>query len=423
MKPSDKHMGMKTGMIDRTASTRSSYGSENDGGQRRPLKIAFFGHDSNESTIRKRVSAFRAAGSNVIGFMFSRVREGLSRPVEWTNIDLGRTEDGYYGRRLTRLWQAIVVLRRHRDLLRTADVIYARNIDMLIVARIAKAMAGSDAPLVYEALDVHPAMTKRTGIGPILRSVERHLLKACSLLVVSSPTFIDRYFVPVQGYRGPWFLLENKVFADDGWQPESPAREEKSAVSPIWTIGWFGVIRCQRSLDILQRIAAALPDRIVVHLRGIPSEPDRITKEKLERLSSTTRNIFYFGPYRNPQDLPQMYGAVDLTWAVDFSAAGANSDWLIPNRLYEGGLYGVPAIARRSTATGKVVEEDGRGWCLDEPFETNLAHFLRTLDGASYTEMRATLCKKDRSAFVDVSDTADLVSKLSALALRQRAPE
>ena len=416
-------MSMKTGMIDRSASTRPGYGSENDGEKKQPLKIAFFGHDSNESTIRKRVKAFRGAGSDVIGFMFSRHRDGLARPVEWTNVDLGRTEDGHYGRRVARLWRAIMLLRHHCDLLRSADIFYARNIDMLILARIAKAMAGSDAPLVYEALDVHPAMTKRMGLGPILRTVERRLLKACSLLVVSSPMFIDRYFGPVQGYRGPWFLLENKVFANDGPQPETPVREEKSAVSPTWTIGWFGVIRCQRSLDILQRIAAALPDRIVVHLRGTPSEPDGITKDKLEGLSSKTPNILYFGAYRNPQDLPQIYGAVDLTWAVDFSAAGANSDWLIPNRLYEGGLFGVPAISRRATATGKVVEEDGRGWCFDEPFEANLANFLCTLDSKSYADTRAILCKKDRSAFVDVSDTAELVSKLSALARRQAVPD
>jgi succinoglycan biosynthesis protein ExoL len=292
---------------------------------------------------------------------------------------------------------------------------------MLLMARIAKAMARADAPLVYEALDVHPIMTKSSGLGHVLRFGERRLLAASALLVVSSPTFIDRYFAPVQKYTGPWFLLENKVFGGDDASYASPV-EKKPAASPPWTIGWFGVIRCQRSLRLLQDIARAMPDGVIVHIRGIPSERDGITKALLDEVGARVANITYFGAYKSPDDLSQIYGAIDLTWAVDFSASGANSDWLIPNRLYEGGLYGVPAIARRSTATGQIVEEDGRGWCFDEPFESNLANFLLALDYSSYANMREALCKKDRSAFVDVSDTAALVSKLSALAHGETAP-
>lgn len=408
-------------MMDLAIPGRRSPHSGDDGGDRGRLKIAFFGHDSNESTIRKRIRAFRSAGADVIGFMFSRYRDGLEVPVEWNNVDLGQTEDGYYLRRLARLWRAIKILRRHHDLLRRADVFYARNIDMLVLSRIAKAMVGSEAPLVYEVLDIHPAMSRRNGIGRILRFIERRLLKACSLLVISSPLFIERYFSAVQGYRGPWFLLENKVFAT-GERLDPPCQPQKPVAAPPWTIGWFGVIRCRRSLDILQRIAAAMPDRVVIHIRGTPSEPDGITKDMLEGLASEARNMHYFGPYRSPHDLAHIYGDVDLTWAVDFSAAGANSDWLIPNRLYEGGLYGVPAIARKGTATGKIVEEDGRGWCLDEPFEETFKTFLDQLDVATYDALRELLRKKERSSFVDIADTPRLIAALRQLVQMSTSP-
>jgi len=386
----------------------------------RPFNIAFFGHDSNESTIRKRVRAFEAAGSKVTGFMFSRGRSGPVSAPAWENVELGLTEDGYFGRRLVQLFRALIILWSQRRLLRSADVFYARNIDMLLVARVAKAMVRSDAPLVYEALDVHPAMTKSNVTGSILRFAERRLLSASALLVVSSPRFIEQYFSPTQKYAGEWFLLENKIFSGDANFTEMPPTA--AAVGPPWTIGWFGVIRCRRSLDILKTIAASMPDRVIVHIRGIPSERDGITKELLDEAARELRNLFYFGVYQSPRDLPEIYNAIDLTWAVDFSANGANSDWLIPNRLYEGGLYGIPAIARRSTATGDIVEQDSRGWCFDEPFEDNVANFLKLLDGLRYAETASRLRKKDRSAFVDVSDTARLVSKLEEIAHPASSP-
>jgi succinoglycan biosynthesis protein ExoL len=381
----------------------------------RPLRIAFFGHDSNESTIRKRVSALTSAGSEVIGFMFHRRRSGTAPSPDWVNIDLGPTEDRRYARRLARLFQAVVILWQQRPLLRSADIFYARNIDMLLIAWIAKTMTRARAQLVYEALDIHPAMTKPGGIGPILRFIERRLLSGCALLVVSSPTFIDRYFVPIQNYTSSWHLLENKIFWRDMGLLEAQVKRTPVTDGP-YVIGWFGVIRCRRSLDMLQSFAATMPKRIVIHIRGIPSEPDGITSELLTRISRDSQNIFYFGPYRSPADLAEIYGAVDLVWAVDFSAYGANSDWLIPNRLYEGGFYGVPTIARKSTATGNIVEQDGRGWCFDEPFENNVADFLQRLDRSNYTQIATGLQKKERSAFVDVTDTAQLLSTLERIA-------
>ena len=330
-------------------------------------------------------------------------------------MPLGLTDDQHYGRRILHLLAAFPTVWQHRSFLRAADIIYARNIDMLMIAFAAKKLARAKAPLVYEALDVHPAFTKAGWKGRALRFIERTLLRASRLLVVSSPLFIERYFNPIQKFSGPWFLLENKLHASDWDKHPIPRKRERAGGAP-WVIGWFGVIRCQRSLDILQNIAARFPDRVVVHIRGLPSETDGITDNLLRGIASRSRNIFYFGTYRNPRDLAEIYGAVDLAWAVDFSASGANSDWLIPNRLYECGIFGVPAIARKDTATGEIVEQDLRGWCLDEPFDDSLDTFIHQFDSARLSGMAEKLCSKDLSTFVDVHDTLNLMRQMQRIA-------
>ncbi len=379
------------------------------------LRIAFFGHDSSESTIRKRVYEFQSIGAKVTGFMFRRRHDKPVLEPNWTNFDLGMTDDGYHGQRLLRLLAAVGTLVRNRHVLRDADVLYARNIDMLALAAAGKMLTRTRAPIVYEALDVHPAFTKKGIKARFLRFAERRLLSRSRLLIVSSPSFIARYFLPRQNYNGPWFLLENKLGSAAGALMD--ARPRKSPLNaPPWIIGWFGVIRCQRSLEILTRIAERLPRSVIVHIRGLPSERDGITDDLLKDVARKFDNIRYFGVYQSPRDLAEIYGAVDLAWAADFSASGANSDWLIPNRFYEGGLNGVPAIARKGTATGDIVERQSTGWSLDEPFEETFEAFINHLDRSTYTELVDRMLTMDRSAFVDTSDTRQLLQQLAKIA-------
>src|SRR5262249_9258336 len=66
--------------------------------------IAFFGHDSTESTVVKRVRAFQAHDTRVIGFMFRRAqRAGSPAVVPWENIELGTTVDRHYLLRFIKL--------------------------------------------------------------------------------------------------------------------------------------------------------------------------------------------------------------------------------------------------------------------------------------------------------------------------------
>lgn len=381
------------------------------------LRVAFFGHDSNESTVRKRVNGFQYLGATVTGFMFSRRHDKPTIPPTWMNVALGQTEDGYHGKRLVQLAKAISTLFRHQRLLREADVLYARNIDMLLLATAGKILGRVKAPIIYEALDVHPAFTGKGVKSRIFRFAERRLLAISSLLIVSSPVFMDRYFIPIQKYTGPWFLLENKLGASAADQNNLHSRRRTSTGSP-WIIGWFGVIRCQRSIEILMRLAARFPKSVMVHIRGLPSERDDITADLLKDLERQCPNVRYFGVYQSPRDLSEIYGAVDLVWAVDFSASGANSDWLIPNRFYEGGLNGVPALARQGTATGDLVERRQTGWCIAEPFEANLTAFIEKLDIETYATTAKHIRSMDRDTFVDLNDTRELLHKLNTLARR-----
>ncbi|MEM6900615.1 MAG: glycosyl transferase, partial [Pseudomonadota bacterium] len=297
-----------------------------------PPRIAFFGHDIYDAAIRRRAAAFAADGFGVDGFM---MRRGDLANTEWTNVDLGETRDGAFLNRFGQIFRGARIAAAS-DALSRADVIYARNLDMLACAFLAKRHLKLDTPVVYECLDVHRILVRRDPLGMAMRQLERQLASRCKALIVSSPAFLREHFVPRYNLSVPTCLVENRMVdgMDYGLRPTEVVA--RSSSDPL-RIGWFGVLRCSRSLDLLVGLADRLGDRVDIKLRGRVS--GREIPDFEEKIAGR-QNITFGGEFRAPEDLAEIYGSVDIVWAGDFMEAGFNSVWLLPNRLYEGGYYG-----------------------------------------------------------------------------------
>ena len=371
--------------------------------------VAFFGHDSNEPTIVKRVHSFAEGGARVAAFTFTRVRGGASSPATWfDNLHLGFTQDRNYLQRMPNLVIGLFIALSKFQTLRQADVIYARNIDMAIIAALAKALSGSRAALAYEVLDIQRIFFGENLISKLMRFAERRILSTSRMLVVSSPDFIENYFSACQGYSGPWRVLENNIAAD-----REPGMLAGCAPppSPPWKIGWFGPLRCRKSLDTLCAIADRLGRKVFIEIRGAPSEED-LPVELIRSVVAQRSNMAYGGAYTSPDDLAYIYNSVHFSWCVDFLDEGANSDWLLPNRIYEGGLYAVPAIARAGTATARKVEEDGLGVSLKDPLEEVATKYFRRLKTKEFASLRDKIKAMPASKFIDRNDTTMLLEDL-----------
>ena len=359
-------------------------------------RIAFFGHDAADAAVRRRVQGFRDDGLEVAGFTMRR-RDDVQ--VDWENIDLGRTFDGDYRQRIKSIFTGARRAADALDLLASADVIYARNLDMLATAFLAKRHAGLKTPVIYEALDVHRLLTRKDLIGLALRRIEGALLRKTKRLVVSSPGFLENYYeVRHRGQYTP-YLIENRLAAGAEYGPRPKRDDTLSKPTEPLRIGWVGRLRCARSLGLLTELARQLGPQVRIVMHGIAS-PEEVPD--FDQQIQGLENVEFQGRYRAPEDLARIYGGLDLVWAGDFMEAGYNSVWLLPNRIYEGGYYAVPSIAPEGTQTAKWINARAAGFTVSENLACTLPGLVRALiaDRGSIAVKRSHLLDLPESTFV-----------------------
>ncbi len=377
------------------------------------ISIAYFGHNRRDTAFVRRIQSFLDASASVTTFTFRRDGEPESPGPAWPNVDLGHVEHAQFFKRIFFYLGAIRCVRRDKDRLLQADVIYARNLDIFLFAMLARRLAlgfrPSNQKIVYECLDVHETLTKPGLVAKVLRWLERRVLRRADLLVVSSPGFLQNYFEPVQGFKGNSIWVENKLYFG-GHAVSRPAPSDVSPKTPI-VIGWIGVIRCQRTLDLLKAVALAEGDRVKVRIAGLVSH---FLIDDFDGQIAPHDNIEFVGPYDWPHGLAGVYRDVDLVWAQELSWSGHNSDWLIPNRIYEASYFGVPSVALMQTQTGKIIDQRRLGYVLSKESAEEFTQLLRGFDTNELDRIKTDLLRRPIEQFVATPrDTQVLIDAMS----------
>ncbi|ORE92492.1 succinoglycan biosynthesis protein [Stappia sp. 22II-S9-Z10] len=376
------------------------------------LKIGYIVHDLADAAVARRVRMLQRGGAEVALAGFHRTAAAPASVAGVAPLALGRTADGKLAAR------ALSVLAARRDhariaaLLGPVDALVARNLEALAVAsavrrRLGRSVAPHSAsvPLTYEILDIHRLLLGAKGLP--LRALEGRLGADVSQVITSSPAFVEHYLTPLSKVRAPVLLVENKLEAP-------PAALAPRPAGPPWRIGLFGALRDRRSVATLAAVAGASGGSVEIDLRGKPSPA---IFADLPALADSLPGVTFGGPYRLPDDLPALYGGVHFTWCIDEYEAGANSEWLLPNRLYEGCAHGAVPIARKGTAVAARLADLGIGHVLTGEPGAALAAFLAAMTPERYAAMAAAVAATDAAALVTSdAECAALVAAITGRA-------
>jgi len=382
-------------------------------------RVAYFGPDLDDPAVRRRVAQWRHAGFDVLAAAFAR----RGREEDRFAINLGRISARSRLRRIAPLLLAAFRLYRLRKRLAGIDLYIARNIDNAMLALIARRVTGTRAPLVYEVLDVNRSCTTAGLQAFLLRKLEGLVLARICLLVVSSPYFIREYYEKHLTIKCDWLLFENKVPSHARlpcrWPPPQ-ARTEETGARPPWRIGWFGYLDDERSWHLLRQLAAALPQSVSLYVRGMPY--DNFDMKTFLHDIEGLDNAVYGGPFRNPDDLAEIYGAVDIVWSADCNELSANSKWLLSNGIYEAGFFGKPVIALARTAIGEFLERHRSGWLLESPADDALISLIEGLTPGAYREKQEAILALGQDHFIETDEVRSIWHQVKSQEMRGVEP-
>lgn len=273
-------------------------------------------------------------------------------PVE----SLGYVEHMNYRKRIGTLLKAIPSIRKQS---RGMDAIICFNLDLLFITWLALLGIRKKPELIYDIGDIRTSLVKKGVTAKVLRAIERFLLKRISLLMVTSEAYITEYFEGLQGMKGVEILmLENKLNKDDTPPPISRMPDLWSDKRPL-IIGYFGVLRCRKSLKLLNRIALEGEGKVKVIVRGV-----YLDTEDLDGMIRENPYMSFEGPYVFPDDLAKIHSEVDLSWLVH-AHTRQNTMWARIFRFYHACFYGVPMIAQNGSKDGDEVLRYDIGFCID----------------------------------------------------------
>ena len=121
------------------------------------LRVAYFVHNLADAAVARRIAMLHAGGAEVIVAGFCRAETAPLTVAGAPAVALGRTHDAALKQRAGQVARNLVRPRAMVEAARGADVIVARNLEMLALARSAQRRAGVPR-LVYESLDIHRSL-------------------------------------------------------------------------------------------------------------------------------------------------------------------------------------------------------------------------------------------------------------------------
>ena len=146
------------------------------------------------------------------------------------------------------------------------------------------------------------------------------------------------------------------------------------------SIGFVGGFRYQSVINFAKVVGREFP-HIDFHVFGNIME----NKEAIETLDKECDNIHLHGIFKNPQDMPSVYGQLDLVLAM-YDATSINAQYAEPNKMYESIFFRVPIIVSKGTFLSEKVNRLGIGYAINGLDKEEIKAFLTGLTAESLAE-------------------------------------
>lgn len=358
----------------------------------------------------KRITMLQQAGFDVEAVAFERDYHSGRMPDCKVTV-LGKIAHGRYLERIFKICHAIPAMRR---VIKRNHLIYTSGADMAFMALVAG--LGLGKPVVVEIGDIREVQVSSGIKGRVVRFFDKRFINSCSLLVTTTSSFIDIYYREWLKASVPAMVIENKIEADfakkilkNGIQSSV---DGKPLVERPLRIGYFGGLRCEWSWRVLEAFAIAKPEDVEIVLAGYVMDPQDLPKQ-VEKYP----NVTYLGQYKSPQDLPGLYGGVDIIWGC-YRPIGPNDwnlRWARPNRFYESCLFQKPIVSRFGSCDSVDVKRYEIGLIIEDDDIHKVVDCLCKIKTEDLETWKRNMARLPRNVYSYTTEMDDLKGALETI--------
>jgi glycosyltransferase involved in cell wall biosynthesis len=348
--------------------------------------IIFFISSLNATYIIKRIVAMHEAGFNVIVYGFDR---GLSKPnaipsnIETHNLGNIINSHAYMSRPLLIILSLLKILKKETS---KDALLYVAGLDNMFFASIFLRNR-----YIYEICDLRYINGKLARFQGLLRIIDRWLIKKSFLTVLTSDGF-NKYLFGSN-------VLDNIII-----QPNKLNKYFHSVLRPHYSMqdiyslkfGFVGTFRYFNIINFAEVVGKYYPKH---HFNFYGNGQD-VYQAKVKVLSKKYNNVTYFGAFKNPDDLMEIYQNIDILVCC-YETTAHDARYLEPNKLYEALYFQKPIIVSTGTFLAEQVKKYGCGYVIDVSTEENIVAFIDSLNANELLGIHENCRKIDTNECID----------------------
>lgn len=333
-----------------------------------PMKVIFILNNITITRCHKRVSEFIAQGYEVEVYGFKKQdEEGYADPKDFSITILGSfSQEQSYFVRLKVYYRSLKLLFKKY---KKQDVIfYYFFFNIAFAARLQ-----CWRPYIYEESDMPYLSIGNKRIRKWLSRIDKRIIQKSLLTVMTSEGFIEYHF----GDEHP----QNIVVVANRVNPALMNLPYLSKVHNDWnhlSFAFVGGFRYTSVLNFASVVGESFPQH-EFHVFGIIIE----NGEELREICEKYKNIHFHGKFRNPDDLPDIYGNIDMVLA-SYDVTSINAQYAEPNKMYEAIFFRVPIIVSKGTFLSRKVEALNIGYAINGLDKDEIRKFLTDVTREDY---------------------------------------
>ncbi len=236
---------------------------------------------------------------------------------------------------------------------RSPELVYVAGIEGMPAARKLKRNCGSYIVLEIADLPANSYIERFGLLSKPLEALVNREVSGADSIVITSPYYYSDY------YKHKTRFKEEDVFLFENVPERSVFSGFKKKPHDIFRVAFIGGVRYFESIRTLFEAAKGI-NGLEVLVAGKGPDYTRVLE-----LSKMYSNVKVTGGYNYQNEVSALYAGVDLVYSV-YETKGINERLLLPNRLYEAIVCGIPIVVSKKTSLEKYVKELGVGFSVSD---------------------------------------------------------